>query len=123
MHDIQRDYLEQGGDFLAAVAEGRIVGTGAFRRDETEGYCELKRIALLPEYRGQGLGYALVKELIARAQTLGYAKIVLWTNRLKLARAVAFYAQIGFVEVPHADADPEDIWMELALAPSSMTSE
>jgi putative acetyltransferase len=116
MQSLQSNYFEQGGVFLVAVADGRIVGTGAFRRYEGEGYCELKRIALLPEHRGQGLGYALLMELIERAQAMGYNRAILWTNRFKLARAVAFYQQIGFVEVPHAGADEDEIWMERAIA-------
>ena len=62
MHDVQSSYFDNGGVFLASVADGRIVGTGAFLRYEVEGYCELKRIALLPAFRGQGLGYAMLME-------------------------------------------------------------
>jgi GNAT superfamily N-acetyltransferase len=87
LHDVQRSYIANGGAFLVSVIGGRIVGTGAFLRFETEGYCELKRIALLPEYRRCGLGYALLVELIDRAQAMGYAKAILWTNRHKLSRA------------------------------------
>jgi GNAT superfamily N-acetyltransferase len=118
LHDVQKSYFDNGGVFLASVADGRIVGTGAFLRYEVEGYCELKRIALLPAFRGQGLGYALLMELIQRARALGYHKAILWTNRFKLARAVAFYRQIGFAEVPHAGADEDEIWMEIAIAPT-----
>lgn len=118
MQDVQRNYFENGGVFLVTVSDGRIVGTGAFLRYEVEGYCELKRIALLPEYRGQGRGYALLMALIQMAQAMGYIKAILWTNRYKLARAVAFYRQIGFVEVSHEGADEDEIWMELAIAPT-----
>jgi putative acetyltransferase len=117
LHDVQSSYFENGGVFLVAVADGRIGGTGALLRYELEGYCELKRVALLPGYRGKGLGYALLTELIQHAQAMGYTKAILWTNRFKLARAVAFYRQIGFAEVPHAGADEDEIWMEIAIAP------
>ena len=101
-----------------SLSDGRIVGTGAFLRYEEEGYCELKRIALLPGYRGQGVGYALLVELLQRARAMGYTKAILWTNRFKLARAVAFYRQIGFGEVPYEGADEDEIWMEMAIAPT-----
>ena len=81
--------------------------------------CELRRIALLPEYRGCGLGYALMQDLIRRARALGYATMTLWTNRFKLPRAVAFYTQLGFVEVPHPGASEEEIYMDLPLIPSA----
>jgi|GEM_PF-744521 len=117
MDSAPTSYFENGGVFLVSVCDGRIVGTGAFLRYAAAGYCELKRIALAPEHRGQGLGYAMIKELIGQAQTMGYRKMILWTNRFKLTRAVALYRQIGFVEVSHAGADEDEIWMEMALAP------
>jgi GNAT superfamily N-acetyltransferase len=116
MDSVQTSYFENGGVFLVSVCDGQIVGTGAFLRYEAEGYCELKRITLVPEYRGQGLGYAMIMELIGQAQTMGYSKMILWTNRFKLTRAVALYRQIGFVEVSHEGADEDEIWMEIALA-------
>ena len=45
--------------------------------------------------------------------------MILWTNRFKLTRALALSRQIGFVEVLHAGADEDEIWMEMALAPAS----
>ena len=76
-----------------------------------------RRDRRLPPHRGQGLGYAMLTELLQRAGTMGYTRAILWTNRFKLARAVAFYRQIGFFEVPHAGADEDEIWMEMAFAP------
>ena len=116
LDDVQTSYFENGGVFLVAVDGVKIVGTGAFHPD-TEGVCELRRIALLPEYRGQGLGYAMLLEIMRRARTMGYAKMRLWTNRYKLFRAVAFYHQVGFVDVPHEGADEEELWMEMGIPP------
>lgn len=116
LDDVSLTYFGNSGVFLVIVVNGQLVGTGAFHRDaERPGVCELRRIALLPEYRGQGLGYALMQELISRARALGYATMGLWTNRFKLERAVAFYRQLGFVEVVHAGASEEEIYMDLAL--------
>ncbi len=118
LNDVSATYFANGGVFLVIEVAGRLVGTGAFHRDaERADVCELRRIALLPELRGQGLGYALMLELISRARALGYATMSLWTNRFKLQRAVAFYHQLGFVDVAHAGAGEEEIWMELALNP------
>jgi GNAT superfamily N-acetyltransferase len=111
MDDVQKSYFENGGLFLVTVDDAQIVGTGAFWRYE-EGVCELKRLTLIPNYRGRGAGYAMMMELLRRARAMGYGKMCLWTNRYKLSRAVAFYHQLGFVEVQHEGADEEEIWME-----------
>ncbi len=113
---VQTTYFENGGVFLVIEVAGQIVGTGAFHRvPDRAGVCELRRFALLPAYRGQALGYQLLRDLIGRATALGYTTMALWTNRVKLPRAVAFYFQLGFVEVANLGGDPDEIWMELAL--------
>ena len=116
MTNVQTTYVDNNGVFLVAVDSGRIVGTGAIHKTaERAGVCDVRRIVLLPEYRGRGLGYALMLELRSRALEMGYRTMRLWTNRFKLTRAVAFYRQLGFVEVAHEGADEEEIWMELEI--------
>ena len=56
MDDIQKNYFEQGGIFYVMTENGQIIGTGAILQ-LTGDICELKRLWLLPEYHGQGLGY------------------------------------------------------------------
>ena len=111
---VQESYFENGGVFLVVVDGEKIVGTGGFNRYAGK-TCELKRIALLPEYQGQGLGYKMTLELIHQAREMGYDKMCLWTNRTRLSRAVDFFHRIGFVDVPHAVADEEELWMELEI--------
>ncbi len=114
LEDLQESYFENEGVFLVVVAGEEIVGTGGFNRYAGK-MCELKRIALLPEYQGQGLGYKMTLELIHQAREMGYDKMCLWTNRTRLSRAVDFFHRVGFVDVPHAVADEEELWMELEI--------
>ena len=135
LDDIQKNYFDLGGVFLIAEINGHMVGTGAFKR-YTEGQlfeaggrlhslddrlrtgigvCEVRRITLLPEYRGQKLGYALMLDLIQRAREMGYTKMVLWTDPIKLYRAVAFYHQLGFTDIPIEGVDADEIWLELRI--------
>jgi GNAT superfamily N-acetyltransferase len=114
LDDVQKNYFEKDGVFLVALVGGQIVGTGGFQRNAEE-VCELRRITLLPEVRGQGLGYALMMELFRHAREMGYRKVCLWTDRFKLWRAVAFYHRLGFVDVPHEGADAEELWMERGI--------
>lgn len=117
LDDVQKNYFENGGVFLVNVYGEQIVGTGAFQRC-AEGVCELRRIILLEEYRGRGAGYAMMMELIKRARAMGYVKMCLWTNRVKLRRAVDFYHHLGFVDVPHEEEDEEGLYMEMEIVPA-----
>ena len=135
LDDVQKNYFDNGGVFLVTEISGRIVGTGAFKRyteghlfsadgrlhtgDESlrtgEGVCEVRRITLLPECRGQKLGYALMLDLIRRAGEMGYTKMVLWTDPINLHRAVAFYYQIGFTDIPIDGTDADELWMGMEI--------
>ena len=116
LDDVQEKYIENGGVFLVTVSGGQLVGTGAFHW-YAEGVCEARRITLLPAYRRRGLGYAMLMELQRLARAMGYSKMCLWTNPIKLWRAVTFYHRLGFVEVAHEGADEDELWMEIELTP------
>jgi GNAT superfamily N-acetyltransferase len=135
LDDIQKNYFDNGGVFLVVEIYGRMVGTGAIKQytegnlfskdgrlhsgDESlrtgEGLCEVRRIALLPECRGQKLGYTLILDLIRRAREMSYKKMVLWTGPIKLHRAVAFYHRLGFTDIPIDGVDADELWMEMEI--------
>ncbi len=114
LDDFEHRYVENGGTFLATRDGGRIIGTGALRRLE-DGVGEIKRLWLLPEYQGQGLGYKMMTRLLAVARENGYQKVRLETSPAYQPQAVAFYRRLGFYEIPRYGDDPDDIGMELVL--------
>jgi len=115
MDDIQKSYFENGGTFLVMTDNDQIIGTGALRKMD-ESVCELKRVWLLIEYHGQGLGYRMIMELLDIARTLGYRKIRLETAPVHQIRAYALYKRLGFYEIPRYDTTHEDdIAMEMML--------
>ncbi|RPJ50181.1 MAG: GNAT family N-acetyltransferase [Chloroflexi bacterium] len=112
--DFQHSYLENGGTFLVMCEGERIIGTGALKRLE-DGVAEIKRLWLLPEYQGRGLGYQMMLRLLDFARLNGYAKARLETSPKYQPRAFAFYQKMGFVEIPRYGDDPDDVGMELDL--------
>ena len=115
MDDIQQRYFDNGGIFLVMTDGDEMIGTGAIRQFESN-ICELKRLWLLPEYHGKGLGYRMMQELISFAREKGYERMRLETDSVHQKRAVAFYKRLGFSEIPIPKAtDDDDIVMEMLL--------
>lgn len=115
MDDIQANYFENCGTFLVMFEDDEMICTGAIRRirDDT---CELKRLWLLHDYQGRGLGYRMLQELLKIARTMGYKRMWLQTDAVAQGRALEFYKQIGFYEIPrYTDRNEEDICMEMLL--------
>jgi putative acetyltransferase len=115
MDDIQKTYFDSGGIFLVMTDNDQIIGTGAIRKLE-ENICELRRLFLLIEYEGKGLGYRMLMELMRYAREMGYERMRLETAPRFLTRATAFYKRVGFYEIPpYEPIHPNDIAMEIIL--------
>jgi len=95
--DIDRSYGEGGAFDVVTAADGRIVGScGVLRLDADA--CELKKMYLLREARGAGLGRRLLQRAIAFARGTGYTRIELTTASV-LANAIAMYRRQGFTPI------------------------
>ena len=114
MDDIQRNYFENGGIFLVMLDENHLIGTGAIRQLEDD-ICELKRLWLLSQYHGRGLGYRMIQELFSFARENGYRRIWLQTDAVQQSRALEFYRRLGFYEIPRYTDRTDDIAMEMSL--------
>src|SRR2546428_10842422 len=68
--DIRGSYLERGGRFWVLVDDGRVVGTVAVV-PAGRGARGVRRLYLLPAYRGRGLGRALLERGFDWARTSG----------------------------------------------------
>ncbi len=90
----------QGGEFLVGFMEGRLVVMGALKKISTT-TAEIKRMRVLPELQGQGLGKIMLKKLEDRARQLGFTDLVLDTT-VKQVVAQKFYQKYGFTEVRRA---------------------
>lgn len=114
MDDIQRNYFEKGGIFLVMLDDNHLIGTGAIRQLEDD-ICELKRLWLLSQYHGKGLGYRMLQELFSFAREKGYKRIWLQTDAVQQSRALEFYRRLGFYEIPRYTDRTDDIAMEMPL--------
>lgn len=107
--------LGQGGFIFCALADGKVVGVCAAVKldDQKYGY-EFSKLSVDERYRGRGIGEALFRACIAKAQSLSDKKIFLESNT-KLKSAIALYRKFGFREVPIEKPlfDRVDIQMEL----------
>jgi GNAT superfamily N-acetyltransferase len=78
--------------------EGRAVACGGIARfDDARG--EVKRMYVVPDARGQGLGRRLLEELERHAAALGYTALVLETGD-RQPEALGLYASAGFERIP-----------------------
>jgi len=110
------DYAPPDGRLLLAEYEGQLAGCGALHKLEP-GICEMKRLYLRPQFRGQGRGRALAEHLIAEARQIGYRQMRLDTVEPKMQDAVAMYRKLGFREIPpyRKNPIPGALYMELSL--------
>ena len=76
--DIQKKYALPNGRLYLALVNGNAAGCVGLSRNNND-YCEIKRLYVRPEYRGQRIGRVLVKQIIDDAKILGYKHIRLDT--------------------------------------------
>lgn len=99
---------------LAAIDEdGTTVGTvtfclpgSPFAELSRPGQAEFRMLAVAPPTRGQGVGLALVRECIRRAEMAGCTSMVIST-RPQMVSAHRLYERLLFEREPGLDWEPE----------------
>ncbi|MGH7928077.1 MAG: GNAT family N-acetyltransferase [Candidatus Binatia bacterium] len=94
LEDPIRYYTSAGGIFYILLNGGDVVGTVAIKKLD-ERVAELKRMYLLPKYRGHGWGAKLLEHALAFCRDKGFESCVLDTN-VKQESAQRLYASYGF---------------------------
>lgn len=106
-------YAAPAGRLFYAEFEGRPAGCVGIR-PTSDGVCEMKRLYVEPEMRGNGIGRQLALAAIKAAKALGYRKVMMDT--LPAMRiAVKLYRELGFKEAPAYYPTPVEGTLFLAL--------
>jgi len=117
LNNIRESYISKGGLFRIVESNGRPVGSyGLYpgilppaeqppceqRSNEPcspeHRSCELRKMYLLPEYRGRGLGKRMMEDALREAKARGFHEMTLETNSC-LKEALALYRAYGFTEI------------------------
>jgi predicted GNAT family N-acyltransferase len=87
--EIELDDMDARCIHALAFVEGKAVGTGRLLPDGHIG-----RMAVLPEFRGRGIGGLMLAKLVEQARARGDREVALSAQ----VHAVPFYRAHGFVE-------------------------
>ena len=110
------DYAPPEGRLLLAMHEGQPAACVALHKISPD-ICEMKRLYVRQDFRGQGLGRELAERIIAEAREIGYKKLRLDTVEPVMRTAVALYRDLGFREIAPYRPNPIEgaLYMELQL--------
>ena len=98
---IEIDGRDQNAAHFLLSHKGKALGCGRLMED-----AKITRLALLPEFRGSGLGAALLDFIVEHARSLGHARVYLHAQD----HAIGIYQRAGFnvegdgfeeAEIPH----------------------
>ena len=103
-----KDFGEQKGDVCyVAECEGRIIGAVWVRIMNDYGHVSddmpSLAISLLPEYRNNGIGTALMKKMLSSLREFGYKGVSLSVQKQNYA--CSMYRKLGFKTIQEKDEE------------------
>jgi len=104
LENLDKKYGPPGGRLYIALFDGKAAGCIALRPLDEE-RCEMKRLYVRPEFRGNGIAKAMIEMLIHDAIHIGYRSMLLDTLPA-LKDALKTYAKFGFYEIPSYNDSP-----------------
>ncbi|MCI6737372.1 MAG: GNAT family N-acetyltransferase [Intestinibacter sp.] len=115
LEHLEKKYGLPEGRLYIIYVDDKPAGCVALRKLSEEN-CELKRLYVRPEFRGNGFSYTLIKKVIDDAKSIGYKGMLLDTLPF-LESAIHLYKKFGFYEIgPYNDSPVETtIFMKLDL--------
>lgn len=94
---MSRAYRGRRARYLVLERRGRVLGGAGFGplKGAAADVCELRKMYLLPEARGQGMGRELLARVLVAARRAGYRTCYLETRR-SMVQARRLYEKAGF---------------------------
>jgi GNAT superfamily N-acetyltransferase len=107
--------IGRNGEVLVAYAGDDAIGIGGLKELEP-GVGEIKRMYVVPAYRGKGVARELLEALEQLARERGFGAVRLDTHD-SLTEANRLYAGAGYREIPDYNGNPSaNRWFEKPLA-------
>ena len=104
LENLEHKYGEPEGRLYIALHGNKAAGCIGLKRMDSD-TCELKRMYVRPEFRGQGLAEYLSRIILSDAKVAGYKHIQLDTLPF-LQAAQRLYRRIGFYEIEKYNDSP-----------------
>lgn len=95
----QFNKIENIKNVIVAYADEKAVAGGAFKPYQPQ-VVEIKRMFVLPEYRGRGIAFEILQHLESWASELQNTECVLETGK-KQPEAIALYKKSGYTIIPN----------------------
>ncbi|MEO0806177.1 MAG: GNAT family N-acetyltransferase [Cyanobacteria bacterium J06643_4] len=103
--EVEKYYLEAGGEFWVVEQAGKIVGTGGYHPIERgNNAVEIRKMYLAPEVRGQGLGRFLLSQLEQAIAAKGFSEAWVETATV-LKEAVKLYEKNDYHPMSGVETD------------------
>lgn len=109
VYEVETAYLQVRGAFWVVEQQGQVVGTAAFYPvNRGVGTVEIRKMYLLPQVRGKGLGRWLLQRLEQEIAAQGFRKVWIETASV-LQEAVKLYESSGYVPATGIETERCDL--------------
>ncbi len=109
VYEVEMAYWQVGGAFWVVEQQGQVVGTAAFYPvNRGVGTVEIRKMYLLPQVRGQGLGRWLLQRLEQEIAAQGFREVWIETASV-LKEAVKLYEGSGYLPATGIETERCDL--------------
>lgn len=91
-------YASLNGEVILALIDDVPAAVISYRAADRPQTCEIKRLYVHPDFRGQRLSRTLVNLALDRARSRNFTHAILDTDTINMSEAHALYQSLGFVE-------------------------